>query len=248
MFELRGKEFNLSPEEPKNLGEQWYRGLWILTGKLADFVNPKPDVCYTLYYDILGTVMDYFDLWSKSNELQKIKLQLFAEKAILPEEAVKIASDFVQLQPMRGMNVLEIGGPFVQVFHLLGAREAVAIDPLINRWPYEPQTEGYLAILKRFDPDSPPKILKEKSFDLVLSRQLLAYGSGFISPLESSQKETLLIKNFLHGCASFTKQGGLNIHNGDLIEKRYFWERQIGLERLADVPALNTTTVIFRKI
>jgi len=245
MSEAQGEKFILPKEDPKRLEENWRRGLWYLIGELANFINRKPDICYQLYYDFFGATMDYFNLWQNSEELQKMKSRIFTGGAVLQNEAAGITPELVRLQPMKGMKVLEIGGPFAQVFHLLGAEEAMAIDPFIEKWPYSPKRDGYLAIPKRFDPNNPPKAIKEKLFDLVFSRQVLAMGSGFVDLREISDERVL---NFFSACGKLTKSGGLNIHNGDLIEERYRGEEESGLQRIATIPVINTTTVIFKKI
>ncbi|PJE69244.1 hypothetical protein COU96_00810 [Candidatus Shapirobacteria bacterium CG10_big_fil_rev_8_21_14_0_10_38_14] len=230
---------------------KWQSGLWYVSEQLGELTRPEDKTNFYpgLYFDFLGASMDFFRLWDKSDGLKQIEQEIYHGKPVHNPEAEKITKQLVNFQPFKGLKVLEIGGPFAQTLHFLGAKKAVCIDPQIDKWPYKPKKAGYKAISERFDPKDYKEQIGEENFDLVFSRQLLAAFSGLeTSKLrEKFSSDDKLSQVFLTAFAQLTRPGGLSIHNGDLVEQSSKFYKKINLKLLARVETGNQQTFIFRK-
>jgi hypothetical protein len=93
-------------------------------------------------------------------------------------------------QPFSGMKTLEIGGPFGQVLHSLGA-ESWCVDPDIEgeseysgeNWRYVPSArpDEYHPVAARLTASQWDQILEPESFDVTFSNHVLSENSGVTS-------------------------------------------------------------------
>src|SRR3989344_3149995 len=98
------------------------------------------------------------------------------------------AENLAAAQPFSGLAILEIGGPFGQLLHGLGA-ESWGVDPDITggsefwgeaSWEYSPteRADAYHPVPVRLTDDNYNDVIGERQFDLEFSRWVLAQGSG----------------------------------------------------------------------
>lgn len=238
-----GKESDLvknTQGEGEKLLQRWQSGFLAVTGELGNLIHPEKREDYVVYFDFLGAAMDFGHLWANSPELEQLRRQIYEVKSVSYGKAKEIAQALTRLQPFKGMRVLEIGGPFAQVLHLLGATEAVCIDPRIRKWPYKPPREGYREIPARFDLDNFESQIGGKDFDLVLSRQLLGFGSRLEASRTRREFSTLdeFCLAYLAAFAQLTKKGGLNIHNGDMKKQSPEIYKEMELTLLKMIPTI----------
>lgn len=93
-------------------------------------------------------------------------------------------------RPFSGMKTLEIGGPFGQVLHGLGA-ESWCVDPDIEgesesageNWRYVPavRSDKYHPVAARLSMSNWDQVLEPESFDVTFSNHVLSENSGVTS-------------------------------------------------------------------
>lgn len=247
-------------QRARELSQKWSESLFILSDELGKLINPNETV-FQLYFPILGAILDFADFGERQGEVEEFRNKVYQEKNVNQEVARERAWELVTIKPLEGKRVLEIGGPFVQALHLLGAKEAVCIDSA-SKWPYSPERGGYKRIFDRLDFTDPQELVRGE-FDLVLTREVLSRSSQLTSRTLTSGKEIWTeefkyggrrgwseeeaIQGMLRACAQLTKKGGLNIHAGDIVAQPEDFYDAIGLELIAKIRINGLTTFVFRK-
>ncbi len=213
-----------SPPERANPNSEymkWHNALQAVVGQLENDHFPASE--QRRFFDgagLLGILMDKLDLWGSSPVLEDIERRLLSP-GTNPSQAVDLARELVQARPFAGQRVLEIGGPFAQLLHVLGADSVTCVDPQIGTWPYNPERSGYQTISDIWDFREPFDLFEDPSFTLTISSRLLSMGSrlypaygkkGDLGDVWSSGE---VFQGFLDGCALLTERDGLTFHVAD---------------------------------
>jgi len=248
--------------ETEQLDREWLYAWGHFAGELGRRVGGEK-VEFGNYYPFLGAIFDYFP-WEQKSKIEEFKKRVYQNKLTRRKEAAELADELISLSPLRERKAFEIGGPFVQVLHLLGAKRAVCIDPEPKWLNFKPEREGYQRFQERFDFTRPEKQVGGEKFDLVISRETIASFSGLAGRAQviggkivnenvayggrTNWSDEEIAQGMLASCAFLTKKGGLNIHSGDLLaETRAFWP-EVGFEFLVYTQSLNIETFVFKKI
>lgn len=136
------------------------------------------------YPDIFISILAH--LTSTASAMEELRKFVF-ELGTLNENVSSFTRRLQDNLPMAGLKVLEIGGPFGQVLHTLGA-EVTCIDPDIEamsewhetNWKYDPRSRShtYHPIPVRLNLDNWQSYLQPDNYDVSFSRWVLSQHSG----------------------------------------------------------------------
>lgn len=142
---------------------------------------------YRAYSDLFLAILDFLPEGSNSLEKFRSKIVQEKDKPIDFEDFPQISQQALAQQPLKGIQTLEIGGPFGQLLHALGA-EVYCIDPDIEgesefrdvNWRYVPdfRKDLYHPIPERITKNNWQHLITPETFNLTYSCNVLSQDSG----------------------------------------------------------------------
>lgn len=139
------------------------------------------------YADILIAILNHSDLDHES--FQKLKRFVLEDSVQSPNKKYReeVLSELLPQTPFQGLTIIEIGGPFGQILHALGA-EVWCIDPDINgksdrqrvNWNYSPKAraEQYHPVAVRLTANNWQEYVSSGQFNITYSHDVLSTNSG----------------------------------------------------------------------
>lgn len=151
-----------------------------LIGSTEDWEVPRN------YPDTLLAIVKYLPETTATQSLRSFVLEAQDTKGSMAH-AREAVSNLLATLPLEGTKILEIGGPFGQVLHAMGA-EVFCVDPDIEgmsyvhkvSWKYTPtkRNELYHPVAVRLTATNWQEFIAPGQFDFVYSRWVLSKNSG----------------------------------------------------------------------
>jgi hypothetical protein len=135
------------------------------------------------------------------------------EYQISRRATVQDFEEIMEQKPFQGIKVMCVGGLEGRVLAHLGA-EVVNVYPPLNQFP-DLKVENLTEYSDHLDSEHPAL---EEEYDVIFSCHLMDSFSGLSFNGQNQLRHEELATVFLQKLWDRTKEGGINVHNGDLME------------------------------
>lgn len=212
MSEARQDE-QTQPIEPPRL--KWNMAFYYLLRELGKERPPAYTRDWGMYYEVFGPIVDYEILPKANRQLRELISGFYERESghVRGRRLKKLVDKFCNLKPLEGRKILEIGGNFGELLHLLGA-DCVCIDPWATRTI---EKSRFKVVIDPLTPENFGDLIGNEKFDITYSRLVLDWGSG-LAPFDKQKDDFVMTcQKMLWMAAEATREGGISIHVGNWV-------------------------------